>query len=291
MIKKILKLIRPLWDYMNTKPLLGYIPGNIFEYYCLKISDRYRSKNNFKSTLHINCDDTKNEKTDSLDIVTIAFNNAKLIESQIRLMQKNLIDDYSLIIADNSNDIKSSEEIYKICFTKKVSYIKLPKNPWSQANLSHSVAMNWIYYNFIKPRQSKYFGFIDHDIFPTQKTSIINKFSEGKTLYGLEQKRNGKYSTIWYLWAGFCFFKSEEIYDKKINFSAIIYTSGKEIIGLDTGGGNWYPLYSKMDKKCLNAADSQIKENINYIDSWVHLEKASFKKDAEIKSFMEKLLN
>jgi hypothetical protein len=290
MKKKILKILRPIHDYLYIRPLLAYIPYHLLEYYFALVSKKYQNIP-FETTAHLNCDNKKINDSIRLDIVTVAFNNASLIESQIDLLQKNLTDKFFFTVADNSNNIQASKAIQCACATKKIGYIKLPKNPWRQANLSHSVTLNWLFYNFIKPRQAEYFGFIDHDIFPIKNTSILNRFSSEKIMYGQMIEKKGKYLTPWYLWAGFCFFKFQNICNKKLNFSAILHISLKEIIGLDTGGANWIPLYSQVDKSKVSIANVLSDDNFVRVDSWAHLEKASFKTTQEIKTFLEKLNN
>lgn len=55
------------------------------------------------------------KKADSeLDIITIAFNNAKMIEYQILLIKKYLKDSHTHIIADNSNNLNFRQEIRNI---------------------------------------------------------------------------------------------------------------------------------------------------------------------------------
>lgn len=288
MKKTILKTLRRMREVTKTFPWLAHITFSLVEYCNLLISYIYRT-HSFKNTLHNNCDNLPVKERNHLDIVTVAFNNPTLIETQINLIQKNLVGLYSYIVADNSTRKESALEIQNICHSKKVGYIKLPQNPWSQANLSHGIALNWIYHNFIKPRKAEYFGFIDHDIFPTEKISIVDKFSSTVNLYGHLQERTGNYLKPWYLWAGFCFFRLETVYTKHLNFSSVVVTSFRDLVGLDTGGGNWEPLYSQTNKKDIVLAIPSIKNGVEYLDSWIHLGKASFKTSKEINLFLETL--
>jgi hypothetical protein len=78
-----------------------------------------------------------------------------------------------------------------------------------------------------------YFGFLDPDIFPIRSTSIIEPL-ENFPFYG----PIGGDSKKWMIWPGFCFFRTEFMVDKKVNF-----LPGKQS---DTGGRNWGPIYSKF---------------------------------------------
>lgn len=287
MKKRILKTIRPLYEYITNIPYLGHVVLSTMGIYNDLISYIYNRKN-FNNTVHSNCSNLLINNSYDLDLVTIAFNNEKLIENQINFLKKNILDKFLFTIADNSNDIEKSNLIKKICENNEVGYIRLPKNPWKQPNLSHSVALNWVYYNYIKTRNLKYFGFLDHDIFPIKKTSVIEKFSD-KQMYGFVQERSGKHLNIWYLWAGFCFYKNDFLKDKKINFSSVVIITLKDIIGLDTGGANWHNLYATMDKSNISSAKSYSDNVVQYIDDWIHLEKASFKDTVQINNFLEKI--
>src|SRR5262249_38223452 len=45
----------------------------------------------------------------------------------------------------------------------------------------------------------------------------------------------------WHLWAGFCFFRFDYVADKHLNFIRDWFAR------LDTGGGNWNPLYRHLE--------------------------------------------
>jgi hypothetical protein len=288
MKKTILKKIRPLYEYVKSKPYLAHIPLSIIESYNDFISRKYQKKL-FSETKHFNCNNQSIENQYELDLITVAFNKVSLIENQIKFLQKNLKDSYFFTVADNSNDPQASEEIRQICISNKVGYIKLFPNPWKQANLSHGVVLNWIYHNYVKPRKAKYFGFIDHDIFPIQSTSLTEKFNTEKIMYGHLQERTYGSKTLWYLWAGFCFYKSSVFVGKKPNFNPSIITSYKDIFELDTGGRNWKYIYKDIQLEKVSIAHSYFKDGFQNIDDWIHLEKASFKKTEEINLFLDNI--
>lgn len=213
------------------------------------------------------------EKKD-IDIVTIAFNNDMVIKYQIELLEKYLNDNYYYTVIDNSTDNFVSEKVKRICIEKHAGYIKLAENK-NIASFSHGAALNWAYYNFILKRKLKYFGFIDHDIFPIKETSLIEKLEKSPNCcYGSIQEKKKR----WYLWPGFCFYRFADVYQKKLNFMP-----GE---GLDTGGMNWFFLYKNIVKESLlkvrheykNITKGNVKQiNIYEIldESWIHSINAS----------------
>ncbi len=228
-----------------------------------------------KPLLVLNATFNKVPEKEALDLITIAFNNPHVISYQIRLLRKYLIDPYHYTVADNSNDKEKSEAIMSICKKENIQYIRLPKNPYS-TSMSHGVAMNWVHKNYILKRGLMYFGFIDHDIFPTSKTSIIH-FLKKQPVYGCHQERNG----IWYLWAGFAFFKLGENYEP-MNFKKGFINK----TALDTGGMNWENVYSKIDMSGIRFAEHYYKtirttnktaqsDQVEFIGGWLHLFNAS----------------
>jgi hypothetical protein len=209
-----------------------------------------------------------------VDLVTIAFNNDKVIAHQIRLVKKYFHDSYVHLIADNSSDSMIWQKIYKICQENNVSYIKLPTNPYLGLGGSDSqgAAQNWVYRHYIIPRQAAYFGFLDHDIFPVQMTGVTEILKKQR-IYGDIQVRENK----WYLWAGFCFFEQAFLEGKDINF-----LPGD---GLDTGGMNWSVLYKTIDMSRLTIpkheyghlreGDCAQSDWYELIGDWVHTFNAS----------------
>jgi hypothetical protein len=183
-----------------------------------------------------------------LDIITIAFNNAQIIEYQIRLIKKYLKDDYTHIIADNSNIPEIRKEIYEICNNHGVLYIELPsiklKPSWS-----HAAALHWSFKNLIKKRNAPYFGFIDHDIFPIRETCITDKFMNGifgRVIPAYGAKHISEEQPYWSLWGGFFFFDYSLF--KNIDPLAIDFfpKAMTDKFILDTAGGLWDKILSKI---------------------------------------------
>ena len=216
----------------------------------------------------------KSPPKNSIDILTIAFNNVKTIEVQHRQLKKNLKDPHTYIVVDNSTRIKAVQEIGAFCRKNGVPYYQISGNPYNgrDPSMSHGLAIDWAYRNIIRPRGASYFGIIDHDIFPIKKTEIIC-FLKKQPVYGHFQHRGRR----WYLWPGFSFY-NRMVLDKVIPLF-------RPIMGLDTGGGNWRVMYKYIDKdkfvwpehhyvKYRNAPTVQ-QSSVEVIGDWLHFMAAS----------------
>ena len=181
-------------------------------------------------------------KEKSLDIITVAFNNVELIQYQEHFLHRFIQDPYLHIVVDNSTDLKVREQLYQFCLENKIAYISLPKNfmNWVGGSYSHAAALNYTYKHIIQKRRPFAFGQIDHDLFPTRPISIINKLSK-QPIYGPLRLRD----QWWYLSAIMSFFQYDFVKDKKVDFMPV--TPDK--IYLDSGGGNWYSLYSQLNRE------------------------------------------
>jgi hypothetical protein len=209
-----------------------------------------------------------------IHLFVIAYNNPSLIYDQIILINKFLVkDEHVYNVIDNSSDNLARKEIENICLGKGINYISVPNHFLTDASHSHGFALNFTYKTIIQRLNIKLFGFLDHDIFPIKKTSLLSKVKK-KPVYSLPQTRFDKKI---YPWPGFCFFNSELLPIRDFNFLP------SKKFHCDTGGLNIF------DKKCFNEAskDNQYfkgfkaKGNIQnqgyqVIDDWIHFYNGSF---------------
>jgi hypothetical protein len=227
----------------------------------------------------VSCSNLSNFNLENINllITTISMNNLEVIKYQHLYLNKNINEEFSYLVADNSNQENISKEIYDYCNRNKILYIKLPNDNFpSNPSKSHGSAINWVYKNTIESIKPKFFGFIDHDIFPYKETSITPFVQQG--IFGLTQERNEK----WYLWAGFCFYEYDIIKKYKLNFMPCS--------GLDTGGSNYYSLYRNIekdklykikqkyldiDKKVEIKEITDINKTVEVLEDWVHLMRTS----------------
>ena len=157
-----------------------------------------------------------------------------------------------------------------------------------EASRSHALSLNWAWRHIVKQSRPRYFGVIDHDIFPIKKTTILDKLSKNR-IYGHIQYRGKK----WYLWPGFSFFDKQYLDHKKLDFSPVK--------GLDTGGANWVSIYSHVRQSTLDIPshtyikyrDGDVVQNtsVEKIGDWLHLMNASGWKDGKKKSNIQAIIS
>lgn len=209
--------------------------------------ERHRRLKEFKKLSNeiFNIEDyisTDYEEASNIDLISVSFNNPKIIEYQIKLIKKNLQGNYKYIVCDNSNKKDKAELIKEVCKKYDITYHRITITSPSGYSDSHGMALNRIYYDIIKKRQND-FALLDHDIFPIQPINIED--------YLKDKNLNGKINVvrkIWYLWPGFTFMKYNFVKDLKINFRRHKVFNLFKYDGADTGSGNWYPIYSKYDQ-------------------------------------------
>jgi len=177
-------------------------------------------------------------------LLTVAFNDERLIEKQIeqiRLMIKD--SDYQYVVADNSLNRKKREAIKEVCMQQGIEYIRIPYLMTLlfhyQIAVSHGAALNWIYYHYLREKRPMRFSLLDHDIFPVRDFNMTTTLGL-RDFYGVSRMKDEE----WYLWPGFCIYNFDTFptepdflprYTKK-NF-------------LDTGGGNYRKFYCKYSLK------------------------------------------
>lgn len=224
----------------------------------------------------------------NLLLLTVAYNNVEFIRLQISLLKKNFKDDFYHCIVDNSSDPFVRVEIQEICKVLNVSYFGIPYNFYKN-NKSHAAAMHWSYFQIINKHKFEYFGFLDHDIFPFCSFSLKHRFNQGiygrvvnSYFHGGYQEKISDLVPYWSIWAGFCFFKSsffKSSFPWDFNFFSKHFPGG---YFLDTGGGLWNLVYSKLKYPGKLASYYKIflEENSNsgdqndgfeiIDDSWIH---------------------
>ena len=168
-------------------------------------------------------------------VFSIAFNKTVCVEVMIeswKLHARNT----DLVIVDNSSKPQAREEIEALCAINNIPYIGLPKNPERNQNRSHALSMNWVYSNLVLKWRPRFFGFLDHDCFPFAAFDLNETKGDFSILGNKRYPKIRKFNQ-WNLWAGFCFYRLNRIQKLNINFTHSIE------LNLDTGGGNYNPLY------------------------------------------------
>jgi hypothetical protein len=209
-------------------------------------------------------------KKNSIDLITIAFNNPSLIKHQAISLKQFVTDNFNYHVVDNSTKKITSQLLFNFCKDNSINYYKLPSNLSKKPSISHSLALNWTLHNILKKSKNIYYGFLDHDIFPIKETSIIRNL-KNQVFYGHRQQRE----RIIYLWPGFCFMNREIFNPSEINFLPSLF------LGVDTGGRLFGKLKKILNQKIKWPNHSYIKINKRYesvhesyiekIDDWIHL--------------------
>ncbi len=272
--KLFLKTVRPLYNLARKNPVTAHMMFATLEATNEMYDHYYRGIGKEHMLKAIERGPSFEGKT---VIISVAFNNALLIEKQISEFKKFGTADTVLVIADNSSKKEARHSIAALCAKENVFYIDLPKNPRKQPNLSHSITLNWLYYNFIMVIKPYAFGFIDHDVFPTAPIDVTT-ILKGTPLYGLRKDKASADRSAWYLWAGFCFFRFDTVKDLPLNFSSVVMSDWTGFLELDTGGGNYPVLYQKIPLKDVHFAKHASNESgTEGMDNWQHLQKSSFR--------------
>jgi hypothetical protein len=169
--------------------------------------------------------------------VTIAFNEPEMVDWQIRLVRRFLPDCVHLV-ADNTGDAGQTEAIEAATHLHGTIYLRLAQLHWRglQVGRNHGLAMDWVWRHVLHPAAPEAFSFIGHDIYPIRPTDPFAPLAN-YPVAGRIKKRQPR----WHLWAGFCFFRFDAVRDVGLDFSL------DWPAGLDTGGGNWWRLYRRLD--------------------------------------------
>lgn len=185
-----------------------------------------------------------------LYVITIAYNHTRLIEKQIELVKQHVTDrNYLHVVVDNSPNRETRRRIKEICVKEQIGYVPVPLfidklicHKLFGNGISHGAALNWMFYYFLKQQKPVRFALLDHDVFPMEDYSFIEKLGD-RDFYGVERiKEHG-----WYLWPGWCIFRYDAISGCKPNFLPYYL----KVSFLDSGGGNYPRFYGRYDVKSV----------------------------------------
>ena len=234
---------------------------------------------------------------EGIDVVTIAFNNARVIELHNRYVKKYLTGNVTHIVVDNSTNMDESAKIRQICESEGTAYVRLHTNRMGifSGSYNHATAVNWIYRHILKPRKAYGFGFIDHDIFPV-RTMDFNAILHNHPFYGAKRERDGK----WYLSAIISFYRMEAVRNLQFDFMPVTVDGTY----LDSGGGNWLTIYERLDPRQVHfisnytvnfqQGDNRHQDQIELFDNeqWVHTINGSYWKKVDVvkENLMEQLI-
>lgn len=162
----------------------------------------------------------------TLAIATIAFNQSWCIAEQIRLFEKYLRDDHTLIVYDNSDNAGAAQDISTICRETGTPYVRL-----TPPQHLHHYALN-IAARDLDHRGNDYYGWVDHDVFPACETELI-PLIEPAGFLALSQRHHP--TQVMYPWPGFFFLSRTWLAGRHLNFDGIRARDKKD--DGDTGSG------------------------------------------------------
>lgn len=209
-----------------------------------------------------------------IDLAVVAFNNSKVIDYQIRCLKKFFCFPFRYTIFDNSTNEVKSEELKDIAQRHNIGYIKLPRQeflPKGFGSYSHGIACNYLYNRYIQFGGGKYFGLLDHDIFPVQPFNISD-YLEQQFFYGTKH--------VSYIWPGFFFIRMDYLSGKTVDFRPSFR------LRCDTGGRHKNSLFKNIDfnnyilvkdeKRLFDEQNDIFEYGYSYFDcGWIHCWNAS----------------
>lgn len=218
---------------------------------------------------------TESLKGQNISLV-IAFEQPWALDWQLRMAQRNLLDNHAILVFDNSRRAAARLEIEHVCRDRGAFYFALPVNFTRHVNRSHGMAMTWVFHNVVRAIQPRMFAFLDHDLIPIEKISLAQRLAD-QPFYG--DLRTNPWS--WNLWAGYCLYNFQSVANLPLNF---LYDFSQK---LDTGGRNWRCLYQNHEKQqfafakstsvTVKAPDIATPRAVQMVDnSWLHIGSISY---------------
>lgn len=198
-----------------------------------------------------------------------------------------------LVVVDNSSDASARAAHAETCGRRGVRYIGLPPNPEWSPNRSHGIALNWVWFNVVRPAGLELAGFIDHDLIPVAAFDL-RRATRGRAAYGL-RGASLTHPQAWNLWAGYCFVRPAAAEAFEVDFKHRIEH------GLDTGGGNWRGFYRWLGDESVGSAanrwerldlgDGGLSEKMLLLDgAFLHLDGASYRSALQDESSRRRLV-
>jgi len=181
-------------------------------------------------------------------LFSVAYQDPQAIDWQAALIS-HFVPGARYVVVDNSPQDADAKAIERVAAEHRVPYLRAPANPWKKSSRSHGIVLNWIWHNVILPGRPQAFGLLDHDLFPTAPDDPFAPLAK-QDIYGTVRFAEPP-SGRWFLWAGFTFMNFAAVRGLDLDFGQDWF------IGLDTGGGNWGPLYSRHDLDKLEQAPSR----------------------------------
>jgi hypothetical protein len=211
---------------------------------------------------------------DHIELFTIGFGRPDLVGQQKRLLDKYLTDSFGICLIDNSFD-EQAEKMEKACHGIGVGYQRAVSKKHEHPDALDFAA------RYAAEQGYDYIGFLDHDVFPVRRTTLIDKL-KAVGFYGIGQTHPA--TGVHYLWPGFSFFSKTWLGGRHLNFQGIRGEYKRD--DGDCGSMNW-PLFSEEDWRLLWGIEhgyEAIREpdehglqswGIEKLGDWIHFTNAS----------------
>lgn len=191
----------------------------------------------------------------------------------------------TVLVADNSRRQPTRDEVAAVCARHGAPYFGLPPYRTRHANRSHGMAMSWVFHHIVRGLQPDLFAFLDHDLIPVRAVDFAQRLGS-QPVFGLPNE--GLFG-CWSLWAGYCVYRLDALQGRPLNF---LYDFSR---GLDTGGRNWRPLYSQLDRAALRFASRDLVDvqpladdlprPVELVDGrWIHVGGVSYNDNTRVKA-------
>ena len=182
-------------------------------------------------------------------LFSVAYQDPQAIDWQAALV-RHFVAGVLYVVVDNSPQDADAKAIEVVAARHGVAYLRAPPNPWEKSSRSHGIVLNWIWHNIIRPGAPEAFGLLDHDLFPTAPDDPFAPLAK-QDAYGYVRFTEPPHPKRWFLWAGFTMMRFAAVRDLDLDFGQDWF------MGLDTGGGNWDALYSRLDLDQLEQMPSR----------------------------------
>ncbi len=179
------------------------------------------------------------------------FGQPEFVKYQHLLFKKNLLDDYNLVIVEDSNNPQISEEIKNECEKYGIEYLHIPRSVFEKPKLpildayvgfsspsfECAVATQYIYDNYIVDSSDICF-ILDNDIFLLSPFSI-HQYLEEKSFAYVKDIRGSDSNLIFYMLPNFAIFNPAQMTNKdQLNFNLGMIGQHRT----DSGGYTYYYL-------------------------------------------------
>lgn len=169
-----------------------------------------------------------------LDLFVVGFGRPDLLREQLRLLERYLLDPYTLTVVDNTLP-PGDHEMQVACNDLGLRYVRVESEKHEHPDALEVAA---------RRAKGAYWGTLDHDVFPTAETSVIAKIKVAG-FYGLGQTYTPRVGEpLRYLWPGWCFFSRRWLAGRTPNFRGI---RGKFAFDDGDAGSEMHALFDDAD--------------------------------------------